>query len=190
MILALWRCGCTTKTHDKCLSMMLVVLSLDRCSCCLAVPQLEYWRQRLHGGGVEYVEYGNDVEGTAFSDPHEGDPLGSSKWNMRTLPRLEGSCLRLLHGEAPGISTPMLYIGMAFATFAWHVEDHYLYSINYQHFGAPKTWYMPGNNGWLILSHGCQQSLPKNFADIWDILNICKALRLWMAFAIPFTQQY
>ena len=39
------------------------------------------------------------------------------------------------------MSTPMLYIGMVSATFAWHVEDHYLYSINYQHQGAAKTWY-------------------------------------------------
>lgn len=56
------------------------------------------------------------------------------------LPRLDDSTLRLLKGEVPGITTPMLYIGMLFATFAWHVEDHYLYSINYQHLGASKTW--------------------------------------------------
>ena len=60
---------------------------------------------------------------------------------MQVLPRVPGSTLQLLEGEIPGVSTPMLYVGMIYATFAWHVEDHYLYSINYQHQGAAKTWY-------------------------------------------------
>lgn len=57
------------------------------------------------------------------------------------LPKDRGSTLRLLDFSVPGVTEPMLYIGMMFATFAWHTEDHYLYSINYHHLGAPKTWY-------------------------------------------------
>ena len=35
----------------------------------------------------------------------------------------------------------MLYFGMCFSMFCWHVEDHYMYSTSYLHAGAPKTWY-------------------------------------------------
>lgn len=54
---------------------------------------------------------------------------------------MDESTLRLLETDVPGVTSPMLYMGMLFATFAWHVEDVYLYSINYQHLGAAKTWY-------------------------------------------------
>ena len=50
--------------------------------------------------------------------------------------------LRHLSHPIPGITEPYLYIGMLYATFAWHVEDHYLYSVNYLHLGAPKTWWV------------------------------------------------
>lgn len=50
-----------------------------------------------------------------------------------------------LNGVA-GVTSPMVYIGMLFSWFAWHVEDHELHSLNYLHTGAPKTWYaVPGD---------------------------------------------
>ncbi len=60
--------------------------------------------------------------------------------NLQVLPKSPASVLRLLDLDIPGVTSPMLYIGMLFATFCWHVEDNYLYSINYQHLGAAKTW--------------------------------------------------
>ncbi|GLT58549.1 hypothetical protein SLA2020_314340 [Shorea laevis] len=112
---------------------------------CLPTTYLEkeFW-QEIACGKTETVEYACDVDGSAFSSS-PSDPLGNSKWNLKKLPRLSKSILRLLETAIPGVTDPMLYIGMLFSMFAWHVEDHYLYSINYHHCGASKTWYgIPG----------------------------------------------
>ncbi|XVE62279.1 hypothetical protein DITRI_Ditri06bG0105200 [Diplodiscus trichospermus] len=102
----------------------------------------EFWHEMARG--IRMVDYGANIDGSAFSsDPN--DELGQSNGNLKILPQLSNCTLRLLEYQIPGITFPMLYIGMLFSTFAWHVEDHYLYSINYHHSGAPKTWYgVPG----------------------------------------------
>ncbi|XP_059669412.1 lysine-specific demethylase JMJ13-like [Cornus florida] len=109
-----------------------------------AYLEREFWSE-MACGKKGTVEYGVNVDGSAFSCAPD-DQLGRSKWNLKSLPRLPKFTLRLLETAIPGITDPMLYIGMLFSMFAWHVEDHYLYSINYHHCGAPKTWYgVPGN---------------------------------------------
>ncbi|XP_021899644.1 lysine-specific demethylase JMJ706-like [Carica papaya] len=112
---------------------------------CLSPATLEkkFWHEMAHGR-KETVEYGVNIEGSGFSsDPN--DQLGNSKWNLKSLSHLPNSTFRLLQYQIPGITDPMLYIGMLFSIFAWHVEDHYLYSINYHHSGAAKIWYgVPG----------------------------------------------
>ncbi|XP_019162632.1 PREDICTED: lysine-specific demethylase JMJ706-like [Ipomoea nil] len=109
-----------------------------------AYLEKEFWHE-IACGNTDSVEYACDVDGSAFSSS-PGDNLAKSKWNMKRFSRLPKSVLRLLEKAIPGVTEPMLYIGMLFSMFAWHVEDHYLYSINYHHCGASKTWYgIPGH---------------------------------------------
>uniref|UniRef100_A0A7N1A3H3 Lysine-specific demethylase JMJ706-like n=1 Tax=Kalanchoe fedtschenkoi TaxID=63787 RepID=A0A7N1A3H3_KALFE len=104
----------------------------------------EFWDE-IASGKTESVEYASDVDGSAFSTSPNCE-LGKSKWNLKKISGLDRSLLRLLGTTIPGVTDPMLYIGMRFSMFAWHVEDHYLSSVNYHHCGAPKTWYgVPGD---------------------------------------------
>ncbi|GKV34149.1 hypothetical protein SLEP1_g42558 [Rubroshorea leprosula] len=54
---------------------------------------------------------------------------------------LLGSLTRFMPDDIPGVTSPMVYIGMLFSWFAWHVEDHELHSLNFLHTGSSKTWY-------------------------------------------------
>ncbi|KAJ2076669.1 hypothetical protein H4R24_005570 [Coemansia sp. RSA 988] len=87
-----------------------------------------YWKNLL----FQPPMYGADVLGTLFPEYAQ-----FPTWNIRNLPGL----LRQIGQRMPGVNDPYLYLGMWKATFAWHVEDMDLYSINYIHFGEPKAWY-------------------------------------------------
>ena len=57
-------------------------------------------------------------------------------------------------------------MGMLFTTFCWHKEDHNLYSINYLHHGASKTWYgVPGAASGRF-EKALRQSVPLLFAEV------------------------
>jgi len=82
----------------------------------------------------------NDMQGTA------GWKLSNSPWNLQVIPRASGSLTRFMPDDIPGVTSPMIYIGMLFSWFAWHVEDHELHSLNFLHTGSSKTWYsVPGD---------------------------------------------
>ena len=85
-----------------------------------------YWKTLTYAPPL----YGADLMGTLFDESTES-------WNLNKLPNL----LDVLGTKVPGVNTAYLYLGMWKATFAWHLEDVDLYSINYLHFGAPKQWY-------------------------------------------------
>jgi hypothetical protein len=110
------------------------------------------------------IDYGNDIDSLTyqsgfprcddkslmdkysqhvdFSDP---EYYRLCPWNLNNIPSAPGSLLRILEVPITGINVPWLYFGMLFASFCWHTEDNYFYSVNYNHYGAPKQWYgVPG----------------------------------------------
>ena len=92
------------------------------------VQELErtYWKSLNFSNPM----YGADMPGSLFTDK-------TKEWNVAKLENL----LDVLGQNVPGVNTAYLYLGMWKASFAWHLEDVDLYSINYIHFGAPKQWY-------------------------------------------------
>ncbi|XP_076150799.1 lysine-specific demethylase 4C isoform X3 [Alosa pseudoharengus] len=97
----------------------------------------KYWKNLTFVSPI----YGADVSGTLYDED-------VGEWNIghlnTILDVIEEDC-----GVAiQGVNTPYLYFGMWKTSFSWHTEDMDLYSINYLHFGEPKSWYaIPPEHG-------------------------------------------
>ncbi|XP_039864287.1 lysine-specific demethylase 5C isoform X3 [Simochromis diagramma] len=112
----------------------------------------EFWRLVSSIEEDVTVEYGADIHSKEFGS---GFPMNNGKrkltkeeeeyarcgWNLNVMPVLEQSLLCHINGDISGMKVPWLYVGMVFSAFCWHIEDHWSYSINYLHWGEPKTWY-------------------------------------------------
>ncbi|ORY74825.1 PLU-1-like protein-domain-containing protein [Protomyces lactucae-debilis] len=136
----------------------------------------EFWRLVQDVNETVEVEYGADIHssthGSAFptleKDPR--DPYSADPWNLNILPLLEDSLLRYIKTDISGMTVPWLYVGMCFSTFCWHNEDHYTYSVNYQHFGEAKTWYgIPGADAQKF-EDVMKQEVPELFEQQPDLL--------------------
>lgn len=82
-----------------------------------------------------------ESENSQHTDGFDADFYATSGWNLTNLPTASGSLLLHITESINGVNVPWLYVGMMFASFCWHTEDNYLYSINYSHFGDAKQWY-------------------------------------------------
>uniref|UniRef100_A0A8C4ETS7 [histone H3]-trimethyl-L-lysine(9) demethylase n=1 Tax=Dicentrarchus labrax TaxID=13489 RepID=A0A8C4ETS7_DICLA len=97
----------------------------------------KYWKNVTYNPPI----YGADVNGTLY-DPEV------KEWNICHLDTILDTVERESGITIEGVNTPYLYFGMWKTTFAWHTEDMDLYSINYLHFGEPKSWYcVPPEHG-------------------------------------------
>nr|XP_023417157.1 lysine-specific demethylase 5C [Cavia porcellus] len=112
----------------------------------------EFWRLVNSIEEDVTVEYGADIHSKEFgsgfpvsdSKRHltpEEEEYATSGWNLNVMPVLEQSVLCHINADISGMKVPWLYVGMVFSAFCWHIEDHWSYSINYLHWGEPKTWY-------------------------------------------------
>nr|XP_015201274.1 PREDICTED: lysine-specific demethylase 4C isoform X2 [Lepisosteus oculatus] len=97
----------------------------------------KYWKNLTFVSPI----YGADVNGSLYDEDVE-------EWNIAHL----NSILDIIEEDCgvsiQGVNTPYLYFGMWKTSFSWHTEDMDLYSINYLHFGEPKSWYaVPPEHG-------------------------------------------
>ncbi|XP_041953453.1 lysine-specific demethylase 5C isoform X5 [Alosa sapidissima] len=112
----------------------------------------EFWRLVSSIEEDVTVEYGADIHSKEFGSGFpvnngkrhlttEEEEYARSGWNLNVMPILEQSVLCHINADISGMKVPWLYVGMVFSAFCWHIEDHWSYSINYLHWGEPKTWY-------------------------------------------------
>lgn len=147
----------------------------------LSTVEREFWRVVSSIDEDVTVEYGADLHtmdhGSGFPTKTSvnlfpGDKeYAESSWNLNNLPVLEGSVLGYINADISGMKVPWMYVGMCFATFCWHNEDHWSYSINYLHWGEPKTWYgVPGSKAELF-EDTMKSAAPELFHSQPDLLH-------------------
>jgi len=116
--------------------------------------------------GKDYVEEYARLK----SDLEKHERYAKSGWNINNLPTLSGSLLQYVDSNITGVMVPWLYAGMCFSSFCWHTEDHYFASINYHHFGAPKTWYGVPGTGATKFEQAARKIAPELFSARRDLL--------------------
>uniref|UniRef100_A0A673HE25 [histone H3]-trimethyl-L-lysine(4) demethylase n=1 Tax=Sinocyclocheilus rhinocerous TaxID=307959 RepID=A0A673HE25_9TELE len=142
----------------------------------------EFWRLVSSIEEDVTVEYGADIHSKEFGSgfpvdngkrhlSDEEEEYAHSGWNLNVMPVLEQSVLCHINADISGMKVPWLYVGMVFSAFCWHIEDHWSYSINYLHWGEPKTWYGVPSSAAEKLEEVMKKLTPELFEFQPDLLH-------------------
>uniref|UniRef100_A0A8C2DMQ6 [histone H3]-trimethyl-L-lysine(4) demethylase n=1 Tax=Cyprinus carpio TaxID=7962 RepID=A0A8C2DMQ6_CYPCA len=142
----------------------------------------EFWRLVSSIEEDVTVEYGADIHSKEFGSgfpvnngkrhlSDEEEEYARSGWNLNVMPVLEQSVLCHINADISGMKVPWLYVGMVFSAFCWHIEDHWSYSINYLHWGEPKTWYGVPSSAAEKLEEVMKKLTPELFEFQPDLLH-------------------
>uniref|UniRef100_A0A672TGN0 [histone H3]-trimethyl-L-lysine(4) demethylase n=1 Tax=Sinocyclocheilus grahami TaxID=75366 RepID=A0A672TGN0_SINGR len=142
----------------------------------------EFWRLVSSIEEDVTVEYGADIHSKEFGSgfpvnngkrhlSDEEEQYARSGWNLNVMPVLEQSVLCHINADISGMKVPWLYVGMVFSAFCWHIEDHWSYSINYLHWGEPKTWYGVPSSAAEKLEEVMKKLTPELFEFQPDLLH-------------------
>ena len=109
-----------------------------------------FW-EICHGDKDEKTFYAADIPFMKYFSKKDITDMNTysenieENWTLQNVNLLENSLFQFLKFEEKsnisGLTIPWLYFGMIFSTFCWHVEDLFLYSLNFMHYGSPKIWY-------------------------------------------------
>lgn len=121
-----------------------------------------------YGADLHSMDHGSGFPTTSSKNLSKEDEFyAKHEWNLNKLPVVPNSILKNIDIDISGMKVPWLYVGMCylftillifssekfdftdfflfsgmcFSSFCWHTEDHWTPSINYLHWGEPKTWY-------------------------------------------------
>ncbi len=136
----------------------------------------EFWKLVTSIEETVEVEYGADIHctthGSGFptAERHPCNPHSTDPWNLNNMPLHPDSLFRHIKTDISGMTVPWVYVGMIFSTFCWHNEDHFAYSINYQHFGATKTWYGIPAEDTEKFENAMREAVPELFETQPDLL--------------------
>ncbi|XP_053551339.1 lysine-specific demethylase 5C isoform X2 [Bombina bombina] len=141
----------------------------------------EFWRLVKSIEQDVTVQYGADIHSKEFGSgfpmlgkgelTQDEEAYATSGWNLNVMPVLEQSVLCHINADISGMKVPWLYVGMVFSAFCWHIEDHWSYSINYLHWGEPKTWYGVPSSSAEQLEDVMKKLTPELFESQPDLLH-------------------